>query len=287
MNLTAYILAADPAWIRASVQSYYHLVEEIVVSYDENSVGWTGAPIPVDECLNRLKAIDHDKKMRFVPGDYARPNRHPMENDTYQRQCAFDDASCGADWVMAIDTDEILPNPKKCIEMIEYAAEREIPLVEWPMRVFFQRLRDGRFLEVCAQKRRDRFEYPGPIAARPGAKCKGARHADGRYLRPVVIGDRQSPQICAIPHPDEFRRENLTIDDAILHFSWARSAEDIRAKVASWSHNEGLKSWIFYHLWWKSAPYLWPWMRNFHPFVRGLWPRLKPAGLKFGGFAES
>lgn len=285
MHLTAYIMAADPAWIRASVRSYYHLVEEIVVSYDVNGVGWTGAPIPVDECLSRLKAIDPDKKMRFMPGDYARPNRHPMENDTYQRQCAFDDASAGADWVLAVDTDEVLPNPNALLGMLEYAEEREIPLVEWPMRVFFQRLRDGRFLEVCARKRRDRFEYPGPIAARPGAKCKGARHAEGRFLRPIVMGDRQSPQICATPGPDEVRIENLTIDDAILHFSWARSAEDVRSKVASWSHSEGLNSWIFYHLWWKSAPYLWPWMCNFHPFVRGLWPRLKPTEVKLEGVA--
>ena len=286
-KLTAYVLAADPAWIRESVHSYYHLVEEIVVSYDTNGIGWTGVPIPVDECLTRLRAIDHDKKMRFVAGDFARPKRHPMENDTFQRQCAFDDASVGADWVLEIDTDEILPNPDALLKMLDYASDRDIPLVEWPMRVFFHKLRDGRFLEVCARKRRDRFEYPGPIAARPGAKCTDARHALGRFLRPVVIGDRQSPQVCATPGSDEARIENLSVEDAILHFSWARSAKDVRSKVASWSHSEGWKSWLFYHLWWKSAPYLWPWIWNFHPFVRGLWPRLKPSNVKFCGLAVS
>jgi len=285
MHLTAYVLAADPAWIRESVKSYYHLVDEIVVSYDGRGIGWTGVPIPVEECLTRLRAVDNDKKMRFVAGDYARPNLHPMENDTYQRQCAFDDASSGADWVLEIDTDEVLPNPAALIAMLQHAADREIPLVEWPMRVFFQRLRDGRFLEVCAPMGRDRFEYPGPIAARPGAKCTDARHARGRYLRPVVVGDRQSPQVCAPPGPDEARLENLSAEDAIHHFSWARSAEDVRSKVASWSHSEGLQSWIFYHLWWKAAPYIWPWMRNFHPFVRGLWPRLKPTSIDLNRFA--
>ena len=51
MHLTAYVLAADPAWVGISVLSYYDLVEEMVISYDENGKGWTGAPIPVDECI--------------------------------------------------------------------------------------------------------------------------------------------------------------------------------------------------------------------------------------------
>jgi len=282
-HLTAYVLAADPAWVGISVLSYYDLVEEMVISYDENGKGWTGAPIPVDECIERLKAVDKDKKMRFVPGNFARLDHDPMENDTYQRQCALDAASSGADWVIEVDADEVLPNPGALIRMLDYAAEREIPLVEWPMRVFFHRLSDGRFLEVCTRTRTERYEYPGPIAARPGSRCIGARCAEGRFLRPVVVGDRQSPQVRATPGPNEVRVENLAMEDAILHFSWARSAEDVKTKVASWSHNEGLKSWFFYNLCWKSAPRMWRWHRNFHPFVRGLWPRLKPTRLCLNG----
>jgi hypothetical protein len=283
MKLTAYVLAADPAWVQASVRSYYDIVEEIVISYDENSKGWTGAPIPVDECVSKLKAIDKDKKMRFVGGHFARLDQNPMVNDTYQRQCAFDIASSGADWVIAIDADEVLPNPGALLKMLDYAAEREIPAVEWPMRLFFHRLEDGRFLEVCSKSRTERFEYPGPIAARPGAQHTDARHAKGDYLRPVVIGDKQSPQVRCGMLPGESRIENLRLEDAILHFSWARSAADVRSKVASWSHNEGLKSWLFYNIYWKSAPRTWPLLRNFHPFVKGLWPRLKPTELSLQG----
>ena len=285
VRLTSYILAADPAWVRESVLSYYDLVEEIVVSYDKNGAGWTGAPIPVDECIERLKSIDKDKKMRFIPGDYARPGNHPMVNDTYQRQCALEAVNDGADWVLEIDADEILPNPSALVRTLEYAAERGIPLVEWPMRVFFHRLPDGRFLEICTKNFRNRFEYPGPIAVRPGAKCTDARHALGKYLRAVVVDDRESPQICATPGSDEARVENLRYEDAILHFSWARSPEDVRCKVASWSHNEGFRSWLFYHVYWKSAPLLWRWLRNLHPFVRGFWPRLKPTTVTFNGAA--
>ena len=111
MRINAYILAADPAWIEASVLSYYDLVNEIIVSYDKNSRSWTGLPILVNECLDRLRKIDRSKKMRFCPGEYARLNFEPMENDTYQRQCALNEASKRADWVLQLDADEILSDP--------------------------------------------------------------------------------------------------------------------------------------------------------------------------------
>src|SRR5208283_1119069 len=61
MRLRAYVLAADPAWLETSMQSYYDIVEKIVVSYDRNKVGWTGHPLPIDECIDRAKSIDTDE----------------------------------------------------------------------------------------------------------------------------------------------------------------------------------------------------------------------------------
>src|SRR5437763_17068175 len=103
MRLKAYILAADPNWIEASVLSYYDHVDEIVVSYDDSGIGWSGHPIPVDECLRRLRAIDERKKFRFVGGSYFRPGHSPMANDTNQRQCAIDAIGDSADWIIELD----------------------------------------------------------------------------------------------------------------------------------------------------------------------------------------
>lgn len=282
MRINAYILAADPAWIEASVLSYYDTVDKIVVSYDETKTSWNGTPIAVDECLTRLRAIDRNNKMCYSPGQYARRGPTPMENDTYQRQCALDEAGQDADWVLQIDTDEVLPNSQELLQMLHYADTQGIPAVEWPMRVLFHTLANGQFLEVCAANGADRFEYPGPVAVRPGAKLKDARRAEGAFLRPVVAGDNQSLQV---NHPVGSEESRVVLENAasaVLHRSWARSPESVRSKVASWSHNEGLRSQIFYHLRWRPAPYLWRVTRDFHPFARGLWPALKPcqaAGL--------
>ena len=277
MKLKAYILTADPAWIEQSVLSYYDAVDEIIVSFDKNRRGWTGVPIPVDECLDRLKAIDRDKKMRHFPGEYAHFKNAPMEGETHQRQCAIAEAGRDADWVLQIDTDEVLPMPGRLVELLDRADREGIPAVEWPMRVFFQRLADGSFLEVCQSKSDGHFEYPGPIAVRPQVKLLSARRTGGRFIRPVVKGDRHSLQVQRAAEPNEVRVEWCGEEDAILHFSWVRTPAEIRSKIASWGHYDGFKSWLFYHLYWKSAPRFWRWQRDFHPFARGLWPALRPA----------
>jgi hypothetical protein len=277
MKLNAYILAADPAWIEASVLSYYEIVNKIIVSYDEDGSGWTGTPIAVPECLERLRAIDRDKKMQFVPGHYARTDHTPMENDTYQRQCALDAAGHDADWVLQFDTDEFLPNPDALVKTLGLAQTRgDLDGVEWPMRVLFRRLHDGRYLEICARDGQERFEYPGSVAARPSARLMDARRVAGRFLRPVVRGDNRSLQLLQPVAPAEERLELLGSVDAVLHNSWARPAESIRSKISSWSHNDGYKSWLYYYLQWKPSSFMWWALRDFHPFARGLWPALKP-----------
>jgi hypothetical protein len=276
LRIKAYILAADPAWIEASVFSYYDIVEDIVVSFDENFMGWTGAPIAVEECLQRLRAIDRDGKMRYCPGPYFRPGFSPMQNDTHQRQCALEQAGNDADWVLQFDTDEVLPHPDALLTVLNYADQQNVSAVEWPIRVLFRRLPGGNYLEVCANNRLDRFEYPGPIAVKPTVRLSDARRTLGPFLRPMVTGDISSLQISRAATENEQRAELLSGLDAIIHNSWARPAESIRSKIASWGHNDGWKSWFFYYIQWLPAPYLWRFMGDFHPFARGLWPALKP-----------
>lgn len=269
------MLAADPAWIERSVGAYYDLVDEIVVSYDRSGRGWTGAPIRVDQALERLRALDRDGKMRHVGGDYARAAPTPLESETAQRRAALAEAGRGADWVLQVDTDEVLPRPQRLRDVLAHADERKVDAVEWPMRLLFRSLRDGRCLEVCAPDGADHFEYPGPIAVRAGARLVQARRAAGAFLRVVVAGDEHSLQVTRAAEPGELRAHLLASEDAALHFSWAGSAERIRTKVASWGHNQGLRTRAFYYLRWRPAPYVWRRMHDFHPFSGGLWPALK------------
>lgn len=275
MRLAAYVLAADPTWIERSIRSYYDLVDELVVSYDRDGRSWTGTRIPVEECLRRLEALDRDGKVRLAPGDFAGRGGSPIERDTAQRRAALAEAGRDADWVLQIDTDEVVPDPAALLAALDVAEELGLPAVEWPMRVLFRTLRRGRFLEVCAHDGSDRFEYPGPVAVRPGVTLTEARRANGPFLRPLVHGDDRSLQVAREPEPAEVRRALLEPAQAILHYSWAGPPSRVRRKVGSWGHNTGVGSFAFYYLRWKPAPLLWPAMHDFHPFAGGLWPALK------------
>lgn len=290
MRLNAYVLAADPTWLEASVGAYYERVGEIVVSYDSRGRGWTGAPIPVEECLSRLRAIDHKGKMRFEGGIFSNSAPDPMLNDTLQRNAALASASRGADWVLQLDTDEWIPNFDRFQKGIARADALSLSGLEWPMRVLYRR--DGeRALEVCSLQNRDHFEYIAPVAVRAGTRLVHSRRSDTPFLRAVAEGDRESIQLLREPSSLESRETLLQLSDAIVHNSWARTPRDLRRKLASWSHSS-VRAWLYYFTRWLPSKWMWRWMRNLHPFFGGVWPALRfcevplPDELSSGSLAK-
>ena len=273
-SVNAYVLAADPTWLEHSVRAYYPHVRRIIVSYDREGRGWTGAPIPVEECLSRLRSIDADGKMRFVSGSFSTPVKDPMDNDTLQRNTALNIASEGADWVLQLDTDEWLPQWEPFAEAISRADSLRLNAMEWPMRVLYRRLADGRFLEVCSVGGHDHFEYIAPVAVRSGAFLVHSRRTAGTFLRSVVRGDQRSIQLHRPLGKGEVRESLLDFGEAILHNSWARSPADLRRKLASWGHS-GLRAWLYYVGRWLPSVWLWRRMRNIHPFFGEVWPALR------------
>lgn len=273
-RLTAYVLAADPTWLEQSVRAYYSRVQKIVVSYDTAGKGWTGAPIPVDECISRLKAIDGDRKMRFVGGTFSGPVKDPMENDTRQRNAALELASEGADWVLQLDTDEWVPEVDCLLEGILSAQKIGLPALEWPMRVLYRKLSEGKYLEVCAQGGMEHFEYIAPVAVRAGSRLVHSRRTNAGFLRAVVRGDRRSIQLNRACLKGEVREEMLEAGQAIVHNSWARSPAELRRKIRSWSH-ASLRAWVYYGVTWLPSVWFWRRMKNIHPFFGEVWPALR------------
>lgn len=286
MTLNAYVLAADPTWLRESVLAYYPWVERIVVAYDREGRGWTGASIPTEDCLAILRSLDGGGKMEFLEGDFAaRPGETLLEADTRQRRAAQSAAAEGADWVLQIDTDELLPDFSRLFEGLERAGALGVEVVEWPMRVLFRRLRSGKYLEVASARGVTHFEYPGPVAIRPSVELAHCRRADVPFLRCVVEGDVTSLQVRRPQERGEHRAVFVAPSSAIWHNSWARSPAVIRRKINTWSHNQGWRSWLFYYKSWLPSPVTWPAMRDFHPFDGSLWHQLRVVDV-FGGSPE-
>lgn len=271
-KIAAYVLAADPTWVRSSLLRYYDHVDAILISTPTADRGWTGRLVPAPECVAAVRSLDTRGIVRTVRADWQRPD-NPLAGETAQRQHAIDALSGDVDWILQIDSDEILPAIDPLLAMLAEAGP-EIQGVEWPMRVLYRRLRDGRYLDVRTGSGAPHHEYPGPIAVRSGARLAYARRVAGPFVRAVIASDRESLQLTRPVEPDETR---VSLDDpatAILHNSWARSPEAVRSKIASWGHNQGLSTKAYYYSTWLPTPLRWRRMRNFHPFAAALWPRL-------------
>jgi hypothetical protein len=281
MRLAAYIMLSDPEWMAASIASYYHAVETILATYDQDGLGWTGRPLDVRAARDLLPSLDPVGKCRLLPGRFARPGFTPIENDTYQRQCALDALSSnGCDWVLQADTDEVFPTLAPLERLIAEAERMGATAVEWPMRTFFQRLPDGRFLEIRGAKGQADYGYPGPVLVRPNERLTEARRTTGLTLRPVVEGDVSSPSLQPGAVGENVRLKSLLRpEEAIWHFSWVRSEEAMRAKLATWGHARDFDVERFYRRVWLAAPRRWRHLRNFHPLRGPWWPRLEPVSL--------
>ncbi len=275
MRVSAYVLAGDPTWIHTSVLSYYPYVQEILVSYDRSGLGWTGRPNPVDNCLTALRGLDSEGKLRFVGGQYSDPSSPPLDCETRQRRAAIAAIGPDVDWILQIDTDEVLPSYPALELALKQAGDLTLAAVEWPMRVLYRRLRNGGYLGISGAHGELHVEYPGAIAVRPNTTLEHCRRAPGPVLRMCVAGDATSPQVRSEPQHGEVRSHSLLVSEAIWHNSWARSSTDIRRKISTWGHAAGLRSQLYYARTWLPAPISWRWLRDLHPFARGLWPRLE------------
>lgn len=233
MRLHAYVLAGDPAWVAESIRSYYEVVDRIVVSYDQAGLSWAGIPLSVEESLRRLEQVDPDRKMVLLPGDHVDPTRHAMHVETTQRQSALDAASEGADWVVQLDTDEIVPRLAVFQRVIRDAHEHGAHAVEFPARVLYTRTPRGRFLENCSRLWGDQANYPGPVAVRAGTTLSFARQAASAPLYRADL----APWSTDPSHPQDAPvHQVLSRDEAILHMSWVRTSAQMNEKACVSGH---------------------------------------------------
>lgn len=257
MRRNAYVLLADPSYLKESIGAYYGHVDRIVVSFDRTHTSWTGTPLPVEQCLRIISTIDPDRKLVLAPGDFARPGETGLDNDTFQRQTALDQASDGTDWVLQLDTDEVMASPTTFFEILDSADRAGAGGLDFPSRWLYTRSGEGRYLEVTDRFWRYAASYPGPLAVRAGTDLRHARQADVELFR-VDFGRRNT---------DPWRPADAAVHatiaprDAVLHFSWVRDPAVIRRKFGWSGHSEFMRPPKVYRRW------VW---RTRHPYITAL-----------------
>lgn len=245
MRISAYVMAADPTFLRESLTAYYPFVDRIVVSYDADGLSWTGTTLPVAQCLRIVDELDVDGKCVPTAGRFARPDRPPLENDTRQRQHALDAASEHADWVLQLDTDEVMLDPSAFFTSLARADLVGAGGVDFPALWLYSRVGRGRYLERSGRFWRRAASYPGPLAVRAGTRLRHARQADVELYRVDIRRSNSDPWHPRSAVVDEVIRP----DRAVAHFSWVREPSLMRRKFGWSGHAEDLAPPEVYRAW--------------------------------------
>ncbi len=243
MRLNAYLLAGDPSHLAESLSSYYKDVERVVVSYDRESVSWTGTELPVDECLAIVRSVDVEGKCVFVPGSFHDTRQRPMENETAQRRAALAVAQEGADWVLQLDTDEIMAAPRTFLSALDRAEARGAGALDYPSRWLYARVgRTGerarnRYLERSGRVWGPCATYPGPLAVAAGTRLTHARQARGV---PHYRVDFRPWNTDPARGSDAIVDAVVPLSEGVVHYSWVRTPAQM-AKKFGWSgHSDEL-----------------------------------------------
>lgn len=269
MRVAAYILVADPNFLVESLRSYYDRVDRIVLSYDESSTSWTGTPLPVDACLAAIEAVDTERKCVHAPGRFARLDHHPLDNDTYQRQHALDVASDGADWVLQLDTDEVMADPDQFFASLRRADATGTSAMDYPSRWLYSRVAPGRYLEASTRLWRPAADYPGPLAVRAGSRLQLARQTD----LPLYRVDLRPWSTDPAHHHEAIVHEVVHPGSAVLHYSWVRDHDTIRRKFGWSGHARDYSRPAVYRRWARRQRH--PWITILtNPLRRRDWYRL-------------
>lgn len=236
VRLNAYIMLGDPTYLAASVGAYYEVVDRIVVSYDREGRSWSGEPLPIEECLAELAAIDADQKTVHLRQSFSNPAANPLDCETRQRRSSLNAAANDAEWVLQLDTDEVIPRVGPFMDMLRRANAAGAVGLHFPSRWLYARAGSGTYLEACSRWWRAAAGYPGPLAVRSGTQLTHARQCAGPLFRVDFRRRNTDPW-----HPRTAPvHATVRVADGVLHFAWVRSDAVMTRKARISGHRDDL-----------------------------------------------
>jgi hypothetical protein len=194
-------IAYDYKYFLESLKSYYNIADEIFVGLDSERVSWSNKKYEINEAdlKNSIKAIDKENKIKIIEDNFHYLPR-PILNDTYERNYLSSLCKNG-NWIVQVDSDEIILNPKECLEYFQKENGDVCSLASWKS-VF--KIIDGKELVISPDK-----EW---------AAC-------ATKMKASYTSCRDTPQ----------RRVQSPIK--MLHYSWGRTREELKQKLENWTHS--------------------------------------------------
>ncbi len=188
-----------------------------------------------------LGRLDVDRKIRLLRGDFHSRGT-PILNDTGERN-RLSLACRPGNWVVQVDSDEVLVNPGEFRRWLGRRPGGVDVSARW--EVVFKVV--GKTALVVDYRR----AYIQVATMRRGGYVSARETNERRVVSPLVM----------------------------LHYSWGRTAADVRRKMRNWSHSPDFDHAKFFRLWSAVTPRNYRRFRDFH-FLHGPhYPRLRAVSL--------
>jgi hypothetical protein len=238
------LAAYDYELLPQSIASYYDIADEIIVGVDEYRFSWKKHKFDLPEkFLAKLVLDDPQDKIKIVRSKFHHFD-NPMQNETVER--SYLKCACTGDWIIQIDADEVLLNPKEFAAYLETAPRDKCIKATWES--VFKKVGD-KYLVIDGKK-----ETTSVATA-------------NEPLNSYVAG-RGTQQ------------ETVMSPLRLLHFSWARTEEGLWQKLTNWGHADDFDTRKFFEFWKSLNENNYQNFRDFHPLDRVSWSSLKLIDLK-------
>lgn len=234
-------MSYDWDFIEPSVKSWIDHVDELIMGLDENRLSWSGKPfsIPAD-APEKVRALS--PKIRLIEDYFYIAGLAPMECDTRERNLLSTYAQPG-DWIVSVDADEIVINPECIKPFLQSQPDKDVCVYGYWITVY-KELQDS-YLVV------------------------------GQNDRPLL-----SDMVFATGVPEQFKIARLTSQKRVncpavfLHFSWARTEEELYRKLTNWSHSDDFDTDVHMAHWRTANETNYKSFKDFHPLEPAAWPQL-------------
>jgi len=238
------LLAYDYYYAFDTISSYYDIADEIILGVDADRLTWMGQPFffDLDAVRAFIQQIDAAGKIRIVEGNFHAGD-DPSRNETDER-CELSRLCAAGNWIVQIDCDEVLLNPAEFKQWL--LANDPNSAVAAQLLTVFKRFGNQLLIVTPADE-------GVPVATRIPGQYTGSRWSEEKHVNSPL---------------------------QLLHFSWGRTADELRQKLNNWGHALQVDREGFYQLWESVTLENYQQVHNFHPIESKRWKSLTVATIQ-------
>lgn len=232
-------VAYDWDFLKYSLPSIYSYMDAICLSVDVNRQSWNGNVFEIDWNAFRelIAKIDTDSKITVLEHSFFQADKTPIDNECYQRKMMADHLG-ESDWLIQIDTDEIIINIVDFIKILEKNknSKRSLNI-------------HGIWLNLIKQTSQG-----------------------------FIYSSVKTPPLATNMPLYEYGRTNghfnIYSNIFLIHITWARAREEVYFKLKNWGHSHEFNSISFYKIWDALDDHNWIYIKDFHPMNKSSIPQL-------------